>query len=129
VAIWAEALLTGQPTYLYGDANIRDYVYVADAVDALVRAADPSMLAKHVEVGTGIPVTDRQLHDAIADAVGVRVKPVREPRRQGDVAAMVVDLARARRVLGWQPQTSLAAGLAATVEHTRMQLGDGSRVS
>jgi UDP-glucose 4-epimerase len=129
VPIWAEALLTGQPTYLYGDANIRDYMYVTDAVDALVRAADPSVTAKRVEVGTGIPVTDRQLHDAIADAIGVRAKPVRQARRHGDVAAMVVDPATARRVLGWQPQTSLAAGLAATIEHARMQLGDGSRVS
>jgi UDP-glucose 4-epimerase len=119
VPIWVEAMLTGQPTYLYGDANIRDYVYVADAVDALVRAADPSVIARHVEVGTGIPVTDRQLHDAIADTVKVRVKPIRQPRRHGDVAAMVVDPATARRELGWQPQTSLAAGLAATVAHVR----------
>jgi UDP-glucose 4-epimerase len=122
VAIWTEAILTGQPTYLYGDANIRDYVYVVDAVDALVRAADLSVTAKHVEVGTGIPVTDRQLHDAIADTVGVRVKPIRQPRRHGDVAAMVVDPATARRTLGWQPRTSLAAGLAATIEYARRAL-------
>lgn len=119
VAIWAEAMLNGQPTTVYGDGNIRDYVYVTDAVDALVRAADPSMTSKHVEVGTGIPVTDRQMHDAIADAVGVRVKPARQARRTGDVAAMVVDPATARHVLGWQPQVTLAAGLAITVEHAK----------
>lgn len=119
VAIWAEAMVAGQPTYLYGDGNIRDYLYVADAVDALVRAADPSVTERHVEVGTGIPVTDRQLHDAVAAAAGHCHEPVVKDRRQGDVAAMFVDSAVARRVLDWEPRTSLATGLAATVGAAR----------
>lgn len=119
VAIWAEAILANEPTYLYGDGNVRDYLYVADAVDALVRAADPSVTERHVEVGTGIPVTDRQLHDAVAAAAGHCHEPVVKDRRQGDVAAMFVDSAVARRVLDWEPRTSLATGLAATVGAAR----------
>ncbi|MCW6003850.1 SDR family NAD(P)-dependent oxidoreductase [Micromonospora sp. CPCC 205371] len=122
VAIWAEAMLTGQPTYLYGAGNIRDYLYVTDAVDAVARAAEETTTASRVEVGTGIPVTDRQLHDAIAAAVGVHAEPVPQPRRHGDVAAMYVDSAIARRALGWQPRVPLAEGLSATVQHIRGQL-------
>jgi UDP-glucose 4-epimerase len=122
VAIWAEAMVADQPTYLYGDGNIRDYLYVADAVDALVRAADPSVTERHVEVGTGHPVTDRLLHDAVATAVGSSREPVSQERRRGDVAAMVVDPTPARLALGWKPRTSLTAGLAATVDHIRTQI-------
>ena len=122
VALWAEAILANEPTYLYGDGNVRDYLYVADAVDALVRAADPSVTERHVEVGTGHPVTDRQLHDAVATAVGSSREPVLQERRYGDVAAMVVDPTPARLVLGWKPRTSLVDGIAATVDHIRTQI-------
>lgn len=123
VAIWIAAMLTGQPTYLYGGgSNIRDYLYVADAVDAIVRAASPNVGAPRVTVGTGIPVTDRQLHAATAAACGYSQPPVLEPGRLGDLTAMVVDPATARRHLGWAPRTSLAAGLAHVVEHTQLAM-------
>jgi UDP-glucose 4-epimerase len=122
VAIWTEAMFTGQPTCLYGDGNIRDYVFVADAVDAIVRAAGRAVTVRRVNIGTGVPVTDRHLHDAVAAAVGIRVEPVPQPRRHGDLPVMIVDPAPARRVLGWQPRTTLPDGLRVTVQHARPRL-------
>jgi UDP-glucose 4-epimerase len=124
VAIWTAAMLAGEPTYLYGGHNIRDYVYVADAVDALVAAASPAVTASRIPVGTGIPVTDRQLHTAVAVTVGIRATPVVHPMRAGDLPAMVVDPQPARRLLNWQPQTPLAVGLCAVRDHTRVLVAD-----
>jgi UDP-glucose 4-epimerase len=116
IVIFAAALMTGQPTYLYGDGgNVRDYLYVDDAVDAIVRAASPQVTAARINVGTGVPVTDRQLHDDVAAAAGSSQQPLMRPARLGDLPAMVVDPAGAQAALGWIPRTGLSVGLAATV--------------
>jgi UDP-glucose 4-epimerase len=115
VAIWSEAMLASQPTYLYGDGNVRDYLFVEDAVDAIVRAANPLVTAGRVTVGSGIAVTDRELHDAVAAAVGMQRDPEVRTRRHGDVTAMVVDPTEAKETLGWEPRIPLDAGIKATL--------------
>lgn len=120
VPVFMSAMLAGRPAYLYGGgSNIRDYVYVGDVVDALIRASAPGIESPRVNVGTGIPVTDRQLYDAVAGAVGAVSRPVELPVRLGDIPAMLVDATVARTVLGWTPRTSLAAGIAAVAREFR----------
>src|SRR5690606_11723901 len=117
VAIFMDALLAGRPTRVFGDGgNVRDYLYVADAVDGFVRAADPAADGLRLNVGTGQPVTDLELHRVVAEAVGSSAAPEFAPPRLGDLRAMVVDASEAARVLGWRPRTTLAEGLARTVE-------------
>jgi UDP-glucose 4-epimerase len=117
VAIFADAMLNGRPTRVFGQgANVRDYVYVADVVDAFVRAARPGVAAgQRVLVGTGVGVTDVELHRALAQAAGVDREPEYAPARMGDLPAMVVDASAAGRLLGWRPRTALAEGLRRTV--------------
>ncbi|MGB3893415.1 MAG: NAD-dependent epimerase/dehydratase family protein, partial [Mycolicibacter sinensis] len=67
VAIFAQALLKGAPTKVFGDgSNTRDYVFVDDVVDAFVRAAGESGDGQRFNVGTGVETSDRQLHSAVA---------------------------------------------------------------
>jgi UDP-glucose 4-epimerase len=120
VAIFTAALVAGRPTRIFGDGgNLRDYLYVADAVDALVRAAGPAATGRRVLVGTGIGTTDRELHRLIAGAVGTDAAPEPAPARLGDLRAMVVDPAGAAAELGWRPHTPLAEGIARTVTAAR----------
>jgi UDP-glucose 4-epimerase len=126
VAIFVNAMLAGQPTRVFGEgANVRDYVYVADVVDAFVRAADPvgdradSAAGRRIVIGTGVGVTDVELHREVARAVGGAPEPEYAPPRLGDLPAMVVDPGVAGEVLGWRPRTSLAQGLALTVAAMR----------
>ncbi|HEX2417745.1 MAG TPA: NAD-dependent epimerase/dehydratase family protein [Micromonosporaceae bacterium] len=120
VAIFADALLSGGPTRVYGDGgNLRDYVYVGDVVDALVAAAARPGTGRRVNIGTGRPTSDLELHRLVADAVGVRAEPGTAPARQGDLREMVLDASVARGVLGWAPRTPLADGIKLTVEALR----------
>jgi UDP-glucose 4-epimerase len=120
VAIFADAMLAGRPTRVFGAGdNVRDYVYVADGVDAFVSAARPVAAGARVIVGTGHAVTDLELNRAVAEAVGGAPEPDRAPPRLGDLPAMVVDAGTAKTVLGWQPRTTLAEGLARTVAAMR----------
>lgn len=120
VAIFAQALLNGTPTKVFGDgSNTRDYVFVDDVVDAFVRAAGGAGDGQRFNVGTGVETSDRQLHSAVAAAVGAPDDPEFHPPRLGDLKRSCLDISRAREVLGWQPQVALADGVARTVAYFR----------
>ncbi len=120
VAIFADALLRGVPTKVFGDGTqTRDYVYVGDVVDAFARACGGPGGGHRFNIGTGILTSDLELHSLVAEAVGAPGQPVPAPPRPGDVPAMAVDPAAARAGLGWAAGTSLRDGIKATVEWLR----------
>ena len=120
VAIFAQALLSGKPTRVFGDgSNTRDYVYVDDVVDAFVRAAGPEGDGQRFNIGTGVETSDRQLHMAVAAAVGAPDDPEFHPPRLGDLKRSCLDAGSAERVLGWRAQVELHEGVRRTVEYFR----------
>jgi UDP-glucose 4-epimerase len=122
VAIFAEALLQGKPTKVFGDGGkTRDYVYVDDVVDAFVKAAGTAGGGQRFNIGTGIETSDRQLHSAVAVAVGGPDDPEFHPDRLGDLQRSCLDIGLAERVLGWRPQVELCDGISRTVEYFRQE--------
>ncbi|MEB3034721.1 GDP-mannose 4,6-dehydratase [[Mycobacterium] nativiensis] len=120
VAIFAQALLKGSPTKVFGDgSNTRDYVFVDDVVDAFVRASGPDGDGQRFNIGTGVETSDRQLHSAVAGAVGAPDDPEFHPARLGDLRRSCLDIERARQVLGWSPQVGLTDGVTRTVAYFR----------
>jgi UDP-glucose 4-epimerase len=122
VAIFSQALLSGRPTKIFGDGtDTRDYVFVDDVVDAFVRASGEAGGGQRFNVGTGVETSTRQLHSAIAAAVGAPDDPELHPPRLGDLRRSCLDFSRAERVLGWAPKVGLDAGVARTVDYFRSQ--------
>lgn len=120
VAIFAQALLEGATTKVFGDgSNTRDYVFVDDVVDAFVRAAGQDGDGQRFNIGTGVETSDRQLHSAVAAAVGAPDDPEFHPPRLGDLKRSCLDISRAAQVLGWSPQVTLSDGVARTVAYFR----------
>lgn len=120
VAIFAEALLRGEPTRVFGDGgNTRDYVYVEDVVAALVAAAGAVGSGQRFNIGTGVETTDRALHTAVATAVEAEDTPTTMPARLGDVRRSVLDPTLAGQVLGWKPTVDLTEGVHRTVAYFR----------
>jgi UDP-glucose 4-epimerase len=116
VATFAQAVLHGLPVHLHGSgAQTRDFVYVDDVVDALVRAATRGS-GLLVNVGCGIETPIRQVLALLADAAGVpSPTPVKEDRRPGDIDRQALDPARAKIQLGWSPWTTLGEGVSHTL--------------
>lgn len=111
VAIFAGLLLEGKPCTIFGDGNqTRDFVYVDDAVDAFVRAADRGS-GLLCNIGTGVETSVNDLYAAMAAAAGVSAAPVKAPARPGELARSALDPGRAALHLGWEPWTSLADGV------------------
>jgi UDP-glucose 4-epimerase len=120
VAIFAEAMLSGGRTRLFGDGgNTRDYVYVGDVVEAFVAAAGDGGGGRRFNIGTGIQTSDRELHSLVASATGAGNEPQWCPPRAGDVRASALDATAARRGLGWTAKVPIAEGIARTVESFR----------
>ncbi len=116
VAIFAGRLLAGEPCTIFGDGGqTRDYVYVADIVDAFVRALDSGDGAV-LNIGTGVETSVLDLYRVMAEAAGVSGEPVFAPSRAGELARSALDPAAAAAQLGWKPAFDLAVGTAAVVD-------------
>jgi UDP-glucose 4-epimerase len=119
ISIFSDALTGGKPTVVFGDGkHTRDYVFVADVVDAYARSLNEGDAARF-NIGTGVQTTDRDLHTLVAQAAGTVDEPAFAPARLGDLPAMALDPEPARTALSWEPTVKLADGLAATIAWTR----------
>jgi UDP-glucose 4-epimerase len=111
VAIFAGLLLAGEPCTIFGDGNqTRDFVYVDDAVDAFVRAADRGS-GLLCNIGTGVETSVNELYAAMADGAGVTAPAIHAAARAGELARSALDPSRAGMHLGWEPWTTLADGV------------------
>lgn len=118
-AIFAQAMLEGRRPTVFGDGGqTRDFVYVADVVDAFLRAADAGD-GELVNIGSGRETSVLELYDTVASITGFPTRPEHVDAKPGDIARSVVDASKAKRVLGWEAWTSLADGLTQTVEWYR----------
>jgi UDP-glucose 4-epimerase len=109
VGAFAHALREGVTPMVHGDGRqTRDFLYIDDAVDALVRAAVKGS-GLVINVGTGVATSVRDLWDLVA---GPSARPpAPSPRRNDDVARFALAPTRARIHLAWAPWTDLNTGL------------------
>jgi nucleoside-diphosphate-sugar epimerase len=118
---FATACLRGEPAVIYGDGEqTRDFTFVADAVQANLRAADAEGASGAVvNVAGGRRVSLNALLALLAEITGASVAARYEPARSGDVRDSLADLGRARSLLGYEPAVPLREGLVRTVESLR----------
>jgi UDP-glucose 4-epimerase len=89
---------------------IRDYIHVADLARAHVQALTAARPGQHLicNLGSGEGYSVRQVLDTIAEVTGAPVPASVGPRRVGDPARLIASNARAREILGWQPELPLS---------------------
>lgn len=110
---WLRAVLEGRPVTVYGDlGTVRDYVYVDDVADALVRLNDLDSAPDVVNVGSGTPTYLKDVADAIEDVARTPLAIDQQPARAFDIAASWLDVSLAERDLGWRATTPLTVGVA-----------------
>ncbi len=116
VAQYFKNLIHGEPLVIYGDGHqTRDFVYVDDLVDAILLADSIDTPGQVFQIASGRETSILDLLAAISNVVhhakfGVRY----EPARAGEIVRNYASVAKARRLLGFDPKTSLVDGLAQT---------------
>jgi UDP-glucose 4-epimerase len=111
VAIFCARALARQRPVVYGDGQqTRDFIYVGDAVNAYLAAADRGRPCIW-NVGSGAEVSILQLAAVISEVSGHEMNPVFGAARPGELRRGALASERARRDLGWVPTVSLADGV------------------
>ncbi|WP_244540176.1 NAD-dependent epimerase/dehydratase family protein [Kaistia soli] len=113
VAVFLGRVLRGEEIVIWGDGEaVRDFVYVGDVIDAFVAAAEPLRTDERVlNIGSGCGCSLNMILDAIEAVTGRTTLRRYTPGRVFDVPVNVLDIAAARRSLGWAPQVDLKEGL------------------
>ncbi len=123
VAAFVHARESGAAPTLVGDGRqTRDFLFVDDAVDAFVRAAERGG-GLLMNIGTGVETTVRELYTRMATLAGVRDEPAWAAARTGELVRSALDPGRAAIQLGWKPWTTVDEGLALTLDWFRAQTG------
>jgi UDP-glucose 4-epimerase len=124
IALFIAAMSSGKAPTVHGDGlQSRDFTYVANAVQALVRASEaPKDVSGGVyNVGTGRSISVLELVAALNRLLGTKLTPQHGAVRAGDVRFSRADISRTRRDLGYEPDVGFEAGLAKTLEWYRAQ--------
>jgi GDP-L-fucose synthase len=109
-----EAQATGEPVELWGTGKAsRDFLFVADAAEALIAAAERYDGPEPVNIGSGEEVTIARLAGLVAQALGYTGGVVWDTARPDGHPRRCLDTTRAREWLGWTARTQLADGLRA----------------
>ncbi len=116
VAVFASSITSGRQPTIFGDGSAtRDFVFVDDVADAMLRAASRGA-GRNLNVGTGVETSVLDLYDEMARIAGFRKPPRFHDPRPGDVQRSVLNPAAAQKALGWKAWTPLDDGLAKTLD-------------
>lgn len=121
VAIFCNRLLDGRALTVFGDGTqTRDYVYTGDVARANFLAATTALPprgrldARAFNIGTGLETSVNTLAETLREVSGATAPIEYAPARAGELARSALQTDKARAVLGWTPEVSIAEGLANT---------------
>lgn len=111
VAIFNQQMLANiQPTIFGDGSKTRDYVYVADIVEANILALSQGD-GEIYNLGWGKEITDYSIFDEVRKALNYSGEPSYSSKRPGEVENIALNAAKARKSLGWEPKISLTEGI------------------
>jgi dTDP-glucose 4,6-dehydratase len=114
--------LTDQPITVYGDGSqTRSFCYVSDLVDGILRLLDSS---EHEPTNIGNPqeITIKEFAERIRRLTGTKSELIFKPLPQDDPKQRCPDIAKARRILKWEPKVNLEEGLKLTLEYFQQKI-------
>jgi len=121
ISLFIKALSENQRPKIYGDGEqTRDFTYVANVVDGVLRACQAKDASGEViNVATNGRVSLNQLFTTLRSLIGANVEPIYDKPRAGDVRDSQADIGKAARLLGYKPLVTFEQGLKNTVEWYR----------
>ncbi len=117
ISKFVTSLLAGKEPVIFGDGEqSRDFTYVANVVEANLRAAESrAAVGEVINVGMQQRTTLNHLLAELQRVIGTELTPQYELPRPGDIRHSLADLTKAHKLLGYQPAIDLAEGLRLTV--------------
>ncbi len=111
-----DAIARGNKIDVYGRGTKRDFTYVDDIVEAIVRVIKKPLKSEVINLGNSTPTTVLQLVRTIEKHVGRKAKIVKKPLPRGDVPVTYANINKAKRLLMWKPTTKINNGIKQVVD-------------
>ena len=111
MSIFTGKLINNETPTIYGDGKqTRDYVYVLDVVDALIKSSetDDNLF---LNIGTGVETSVNELVSILSQKISWDGEPEYAPSREGELLRSVLNNERAKGEIGWEPKYTLDTGL------------------
>jgi len=111
MSIFTGKLMNNETPTIYGDGKqTRDYVYVLDVVDALIKSSetDDNLF---LNIGTGVETSVNELVSILSQKISWDGEPEYAPNREGELLRSVLNNERAKSQIGWEPKYTLDTGL------------------
>jgi UDP-N-acetylglucosamine/UDP-N-acetyl-alpha-D-glucosaminouronate 4-epimerase len=121
ISLFATAVLNGRAPIVHGDGEqTRDFTYIANVVDGVLRACEaPNVAGEVINVATGGRISLNDLLRVLSSLAKTSVQPVHKEPRAGDVRDSQADISKAQTLLGYKPIVSFEDGLQRTLEWCR----------
>jgi len=125
ISLFATALIEGRQPTIFGDGEqTRDFTYVANVVDGVLRACEaPKAPGEAINVACGTRISLNELLRTMNKIVGTDIQAIYQDARAGDVRDSQADITKARTLLGYTPLVGLEDGLRHTLAWCRTQTG------
>jgi len=121
---FACSILQGDAIQVYGDGtSSRDYTYIDDIVEGIVRAVERCRGYEIINLGSNRPITLQEMIAVVADACGRTPDVQHLPMQPGDVERTFADIGKAARVLDYVPLTAFGEGVRRQVKWLRSVCG------
>jgi nucleoside-diphosphate-sugar epimerase len=123
ISVFATALIEERQPTIYGDGEqTRDFTYVANVVDGVLRACEaPKAAGEAINVACGTRISLNELLRVMNTIAGTSLQPIYKEERAGDVKDSQADISKAHALLGYTPLVGLEDGLRHTMEWCRTQ--------
>jgi UDP-glucuronate 4-epimerase len=119
---WTLKILAGETLTLYGAGKLkRDWTYVDDILDGFIAAIDRGLACETLNLGCGNPVENLEFVKILEDLLGKTAKIVDAPTPPSEPLITYANVAKAKRLLGYEPKVRVREGLSRFVEWLRAE--------
>lgn len=118
IAVCLGKILCQEPVEIWGDGSVvRDYIYIADVIDAMLAAISYDGPEHIFNIGSGYGMNIHQMLEIIEQIIDKPIQRLYREKRMFDVPCNVLSIQRARQILRWQPQTTFAESIRRMIRH------------
>lgn len=116
ISVFCYKALKNETIQIWGDGSIaRDFIYITDVISALLKALNQECKNEEINIGSGEATSLNELVKTIEQITDKTLQVEYLPSRSFDVPEIYLDIAKAKRILDWNPETQLIYGIEKTI--------------
>jgi UDP-glucose 4-epimerase len=123
IPVFLKKILKDETIEIWGDGKVeRDYIYIKDAVDALIKSLSTDSNDRIFNLGSGKGYTLNDILEIIENVSGKKAKVIYKEKRNIDVPVNILDNKLLSETLDWKPETDINTGIKRTYEYLKKEL-------